>query len=338
MIAVSGATGFLGAHVVCNLLLQQKQVKAFKRANSSLSEFNLIFNYRIKEENRETLLKNIHWVEADILDLPSLNEALTGVNEVYHCAALVSFLQKDYDKLMKVNIEGTANMVNISLEKGIKKFCYASSVAALGRRKSVELIDENTHWEDSKLNSNYAISKYKAELEVWRGKAEGLNVCIVNPTVIIGIGDFNKGGNAIIKSVVKGMPFYTHGVNGYVDVEDVANIMTYLMNNNIFGERFITVSECIVNKDLFYMIAEQAGSKKPYIRINKFLAEFAWRVVAVVRLFKKVSISITKETAKSSLNKSFYSNQKIKQQLNYNFRPISQTIKNCCEFLKTHKN
>jgi nucleoside-diphosphate-sugar epimerase len=338
VIAVSGATGFLGAHVVCNLLLNKQQVKAFKRKNSSLNEFNLIFKYRIPDSRQQQiLLQYLQWVEADILDIPSLDEALNNVHTIYHCAALVSFYQKDYNKLMQVNITGTANMVNMALIKGIKKFCYASSVAALGRKKSGELITENAKWEPGKLNTNYAISKYKAELEVWRGKEEGLEVYIVNPTVILGIGDFNKGSNKLIKTVMKGLPFYTHGVNGYVDVEDVANAMCLLVQKELSGERYIIVGECLQNKELFYAIADAANVKRPPYRITKFTAEIAWRVAAVLRVFFGFNLDITKETARSSQNKSFYSNQKYINATGYKFKPIKETIANCINFIKQNQ-
>jgi len=335
LIAVSGATGFLGAHMVCTLLQNNKQVKAIKRLNSNLNEFNLIFNYRFNAAEKEKMMQHLTWVDADILDVPAIYRAISDVNEVYHCAAFVSFFQKDAQKMMEINVKGTANIVNASLYYGVKKFCIVSSVAALGRRKSGEHINENTHWENSILNSNYALSKYKAELEVWRAKEEGLNVCVVNPTVILGIGNFNKGSANIIKMVSKGIPFYTNGVNGYVDVEDVAQVMFTLMEKNIFGERFIAVSECLANKDLFYLIATALNIKPPYIEITKIRAEIAWRLIAFLRLFMNIKIGLTKETARSSVNKSYYSNAKIKHAINYNFKPVSKTVAECCKFLTT---
>lgn len=334
MIAVSGATGFLGAHVVCNLLLAGQQVRAFKRNTSSLKEFNLIYQYRVPQAQQQSLQANLHWVEADILDVPSLELALDGVDIIYHCAALVSFYQKDYDKLMQVNVTGTANMVNVALLKGIKQFCYASSVAALGRKKSGETIDETAKWEPGKLNTNYAVSKYKAELEVWRGKEEGLEVFIVNPTVILGIGDFDKGSNNLIKSVMKGLPFYTHGVNGYVDVEDVANAMCLLVQKKLSNQRYIVVSECLPNKELFFAIAQAANTKPPSIKITKFTAEIAWRLAGIARLLFGFKLAITKETARSSQNKSFYTNAKFVQATGYAFKPITKTIANSCQFIK----
>lgn len=337
MKAVTGATGFLGAHVVCSLLLKGHKVKAFKRGNSSLQEFYFIFSKRVNAANTANLLNNLIWVEADILDIPSIEEALVGVDEVYHCAALVSFIQRDKEKLMQVNVIGTANMVNAALSANIKNFCYVSSVAALGRRKSGELITEDASWENSKLNSNYAVSKYKAELEVWRGKEEGLNVCIVNPTVILGIGSFTKGSNHLLEAVSKGMPFYTLGVNGYVDAEDVADCMVKLMEQKIFGQRFITVSECVSNKELFNLMATHLGKQPPKILVNKWKSELAWRLVGMLRFLGLKTINITRETARASQNKSYYSNQKILNTICFTFKPLEQTIKESCQaFLSLH--
>jgi dihydroflavonol-4-reductase len=165
LIVVSGATGFLGAHVVCRLLQKGQQVRALKRENSSLAEFNYIYSLLF---NTQQALSNLTWVNADVLDVPALEIALQGVTEVYHCAAMVSFSQKDKEQMMQINVQGTANMVNISLQCGVQKFAHISSIAALGREKSGIEVTEKTKWVNSKLNSNYAISKYKAEMGVWR--------------------------------------------------------------------------------------------------------------------------------------------------------------------------
>lgn len=334
MIAVSGATGFLGAHVVCRLLQKGLQVRALKRAQSSMAEFEYIYSLLFTDNKAKQYLT---WVDADVLDTPALEEALKGVDEVYHCAAMVSFSQKDKAQMMQVNVQGTANMVNLSLINGIKKFAHISSIAALGREKSGVQVTEKSKWVDSKLNSNYAISKYKAEMEVWRASEEGLNVVIVNPGVILGSGDWHKGSCALFNMVYKGMPFYTRGVNGYVDVLDVADATIKLMDGNIFAERFILVSD---NTEMKYFLDETStllNKNKPTIEVNKFLAELAWMGAAIAALFTGKKPNLTKETSRASLNKYYYSNQKIKDKIGFEFIPIEQTITQTCKNLLQHK-
>jgi nucleoside-diphosphate-sugar epimerase len=340
VIAVSGASGFLGSYVVCSLIEQGKQVRAFKRAETRLDEFTYIFSNYFKQRSiaeQQHLHARIQWVIADVTDVTSLDEALQGIEEIYHCAAIVSFAQKDKSLLMKVNAEGTANMVNIALQHGVKKFCHVSSIAALGRTDAGNLITEQTQWMASKHNSNYAISKYKAEMEVWRGAAEGLNVTVVNPGVILGVGDWQKGSCKLFQMVWKGMPFYTEGINGYVDVVDVAKAMVWLMQENHMNQRFVLVSANMNMKWYLDRVASHLGKTKPTIRVNKFIAEVAWMAEAIKCWFTQKQPALTRETARASMRQYSYSSAKI-EQLGFAFTPIEQTIaETCSQFLTTTK-
>ena len=336
MILVTGATGFLGSHIVCSLLQAGYSVCGLKRDKSSLQEFDYIFSYRFQnqtEQEKSSFQQKLSWIDGDINDVLSLEEAFSGVEQVYHCAAMISFHAKDQDQMMHVNVDGTANVVNAALMKGVKKLCYISSIAAIGRTKSGQLIDEKTHWEESSNNSNYSVSKHKAEMEVWRGIEEGLNAVIVNPGVIMGVGDWNKGSVNMLKMVAKGLPFYSTGVNGYVDVEDVAKASILLMDKELFAQRFILISENISVKDFFETAAKELGKKAPYIKVNKLLAEIAWRVMALKKILTGKQANITKETARASLNQYFYNNQKVKNAIQFDFKPVNQTIAEACKQL-----
>lgn len=342
MIAVSGASGFLGSYVVCTLLEKGKDVRAFRRNSSAMQEFDEIFRYyfqHVSDLGREHLRSKIQWVVADINDLPSLDEALTGVDEVYHCAAMVSFISGQREAMMECNVDGTANMVNLSLIKGVKKFCHVSSIAALGRAKSGETVNEDTKWSESKLNSNYAISKYKAEMEVWRAAEEGLNVVIVNPGVILGVGDWNKGSSKLFQLVWKGMPFYTEGVNGYVDVKDVARAMVALTEQSIFGERFVLVGQNVNMHWYLDTVATLLGRKKPKIRVNRLLSELAWIADGIKGMLTGKTPTLTKETARASLNQFYYDASKIERTINFVFTPMEQTLREACaQYLKRAGN
>jgi nucleoside-diphosphate-sugar epimerase len=312
MLLVTGATGFLGSHLIKKLAEKNQPIRAIYRSSSA---------HLINSE-----LKNIEWVEGDVLDIHSINSAMKGVTEVYHAAAMVSFDKKKHDLMYQINVVGTENMVNMALENNIQKFGYISSVAVLGRSLPTNKMDENSEWEKSKNNSLYATSKMLAEREVFRGAAEGLNVAIVNPSVILGYGNWNNSSATIFKTIYDGMPFYSTGINGFVDVDDVVNCIIQLMDNNIFGERFILNENNYSYQQIFNWIAESFEVKKPSIKVTKLLSEIAWRFEAIKSIITGKNGLITKETATTALLENFYSNEKIKTRLNYKFHPIQDTI------------
>lgn len=341
MIAVSGATGFLGSYVVCMLLEKGRHVRAFKRTSSNLHDFDYIFSVYFQHatpQQLEQYRSQLSWVIADVLDIPSLEEALGGAEDVYHCAAMVSFMQKDRDAMMHINIEGTANMVNTALAKGVRKFCHVSSIAALGRAKSGDEVTEETKWTDSRHNSNYAISKYLSEMEVWRAAEEGLNVTIVNPGVILGTGNWAVGSCKLFRLMWKGMPFFTYGVNGYVDVKDVARAMIALTEGSVFNRRFILVGKNMQMKWFQDTLSEHYGKKKPTIEVTKFISELAWIVDGIKGAITGKTPSLTKETARASLQRFYYSSNLIRQTTGFEFTPMEQTLAaTCAQFLANNK-
>ena len=254
MILVTGATGLVGSHLLVQLLQENEEVKALFRSEKQIEKVKNVFAFY----NQTRLFDKINWVKGDITDIPSLEIAFENITHVYHCAALISFDPSDEDELRKINIEGTANVVNCCIDFGIKKLCHVSSIAALGTPKEHEItITEETEWNPEELHSDYAITKYGAEMEVFRGHQEGLEVVIVNPGVIFGYGFPKKGSDVIIQSVKKGLSFYTKGNIGIVSVEDVVKCMVQLMRSNITGERYILVGENISTKALLDFIAEE---------------------------------------------------------------------------------
>ena len=321
MILVTGATGFLGAELIHQLTGQGIKLRALKREQSVIPE----------------LIKNnplIEWVVADINDFSTLEDAFEGIDQVYHCAAMVSFDPKDKANLFRVNIEGTSNVVNLCVEHQAR-LLHVSSVAALGDAKKGALITEKDFWEyDGKAHS-YGISKYEGEMEVWRGIAEGLNAVIVNPSVIIGAGAGFNGSGAIFKLVRDGMPFYTKGATGIVDVEDVAKSMIALMNTDITEQRYIISSENYHYKQFFTEIANGFGVKAPKKEAKSWMLEIGWRVSKLVAMITRGTDSFTKDAARSSLNESLYSNEKIKQAIGITFKPLHQSITEVTKALTT---
>ena len=335
MVLVTGGTGFVGAHLLLESLKNNQKVKAIKRNNSNLNLVKRIFSYY--KEDVETLLSQIEWVDGDVLDVLSLQEAMENVEKVYHCAAVVSFSPKDRDNLFKTNIKGTANVVNTALQTRIKKLCFVSSIAAIGRSESNELTSESTEWKSSKRNSTYAISKYEAEKEVWRGIEEGLNAVIGNPSVILGPGDWNNGSAKIFDTLKNGTKFYTEGVNGFVDVRDVASVMYQLMESEIVNERFIVSSENLSYRELFTLILNEYDIKPPTIKALGILLEAAWRFEKLRGGLLKTRPLITKETVNTAQNQYFYSTEKLQNAIDFKFTPVKEIIKLTAALYKKEK-
>ncbi len=333
MIFVTGATGLLGSHVLVELLKRGKTVRALKRKTSNLKPVQSVFKHFFGE-NADTEFNKIEWVEGDILDIQSLEEGIEGCSIVYHCAALVSFRKKDFKMLMKINKEGTANVVNVSLNHNVSQFCHVSSTAAIGRSVSKEIYDESNKWVNSGENSNYAISKFSAENEVWRGKEEGLNVIIINPCVILGVGDWNESSLSLFKVVKKGLKFYTPGTNAFVDARDVAYVFCELSERKIENERFLVISENVPFKLLFEKIAEEFGVKPPTIQVKKWMTGIAWRIEGVLAYLFGKKQNITKETAQSSMMTTKYSNEKIKAAIGHEFISIDDSVKHAVQYFK----
>lgn len=327
MILVTGATGLLGTHVLVELSKRGQKVRALKRAGSNLKTTQSVFEFYFGE-NAKQKFSEIEWVEGDILDIVSLENAIRGCDIVYHCAALVSFRRRDFRKLSKINKEGTGNVVNVCLSLKVDHLCYVSSTAAIGRSATQTIYDETNKWVSSSENSGYAVSKYSAENEVWRGVEEGLNAVIVNPSVIFGPGNWSDGSLSIFKVVKKGLRFYTSGTNAFVDARDVAFVMAELSEKRVFNDRFLVISENLKYKDLFDKIAKSFGVKGPSRLAKPWMAAIVWRIEGVLAFLFGKKQNITRETARSSMASNQYSNEKVKQKLNFEFHTMDDTIQN----------
>lgn len=324
MILVTGGTGLVGTHLLFHLLNENKQIRAIYRNEKKFENVKHIFNYYSKDA--DTLFNKIEWVEADLNNIPQLTEAFKDITHVYHCAAFVSFEPDKFDVLKKTNIKGTANVVNFCISNKVKKLCYVSSIAALGSSLKNEIITEETEWNKEIDNSVYAITKYGAELEVWRGTQEGLDAIIVNPGVIIGPGIWRYGSGSLIKMIYNGLKYYTTGSTGYVDVNDVVKAMIQLVKSDYKNERYILVSENLSFKDFFTKTARYLGVKPPQKEAKTWLLNIAWRLDWLKHKLTGKRRVLSKQTAKSALTETNYSNKKIKEAIGFEFLPIDKSI------------
>ncbi len=329
MILVTGATGLVGAHLLFSLVSQGKQVRALKRKGSDTEKTKSIF--AVYSNHYLSLFNQIEWVEGDVRDVFSLVDALKDVNQVYHCSALVSFRASDKQLLHETNVEGTRNLVDAALESKVDKFCMISSIGALGTPEQGDtVVTENTPWSPEDKHSNYSLSKFHSELEVWRGVAEGLNAVILNPSIILGAGFWDKGSSLLFNTVANGISYYTKGITGYVDVQDVAKAAIALMESDISGERFIISAENCSYEYIFKTIAKYLDRKPPHKYATPQMTNMAWRLAAVQRLWGKEP-NFTRETARSAHSIHHYDNQKIKDAIGFQFKPIEQSIKEIAE-------
>lgn len=323
MILVTGSTGMVGSHLLYFLLKENQQVRAIHRKNSDLESIKKIFS--LYTTKADSLFEKIEWIEADIINIPLLTEAFENITQVYHCAAYINFNPSKYKTLKKINAEGTANIVNLCLANQVKKLCYVSTVATLGSSLNGQLITEETHWNPDEKNSVYAISKYSAEMEVWRGTQEGLNAVIVNPGIILGSSPDGGGSGIVTDLGARGIPFYPSGGMGVVDVQDVVKAMLFLMTSSIKNERYILIGENILYKDLLSKLALLYGKKLPRRKLSKgimdFLSSIDWLVSKLFGSRRK----LVKATVRSMFKTSYYNSSKIKN-LDFHFTPLDETL------------
>ncbi len=323
MILVTGATGLVGSHLVYQLVAQGNRVRALFRTQKKLEEVKKVFAYYTPQY--EDLFNQIEWFQADITHIPTLTQAFQNIDYVYHVAAFISFNPTHFDRLKKINVEGTANVINLSLSHSVRKICYVSSIATLGSTTNRKLISEKTEYNPEANNSVYSITKHQAEMEVWRGTQEGLDAVIVHPGVILGAGHYHSASGSIVKSVYNGLRFYTSGGVGIVDVRDVVKSMILLMQSSINNDHFILVGKNVTYKELLSQLAKDLKKEPPKKAISKskllLLSKLDW---LSNKLFGK-NRRLLKATVNSLYQTSFYDASKVKEAINFTFTPFTET-------------
>lgn len=315
---VTGAAGLVGCELVKQLLASGKKVRA-------------LYHKRYPDLQSHS---NLELIQGDLLDVVGMDAWMKDVKQVYHCAGFINYAPGSRAQLYQINVVGTENLVNACLRNDVEKLVHVSSIAALGR--SNQTITEETVWTAQKNNSIYGESKYWGELEVWRGGAEGLKIVIVNPGIILGPGDWNDGSTAIFRNVYEGFNWYSTGVNGFVDVRDVAWAMIKLMDADVDQQRFILVAANKSYQEIFDGIADAFGCKRPQRKVEPWIAELVWRLEWVKTKLTGKTPLVTRETARSSLSHSVYDNSKLLQTLSdFKYRSLADTLSySCAELLK----
>ncbi|MCB7482330.1 NAD-dependent epimerase/dehydratase family protein [Christiangramia sediminis] len=337
MILVTGGTGLVGSHLLYELAGKNEKLRAIMRSSSDIGKVRKVFGYYSDKAEADMLFNRIEWVTADINDIPSLDLAFKDITQVYHSAALVSFDPSDEKKLRKINIEGTANIVNLCIENKIKKLCYVSSVAAIGSALNNSKPDENSKWNPEENHNDYAISKYGAEIEVWRSTQEGVDAVIVNPGVIIGPGFWNSVSGKIFSKIDKGLNYHFPKVTGFVGVKDVVKSMIALMNSSIKNEQFIIVSENLSFETVLKESARNMGKPEPDKKLQKWMIALGWIFQKIGSWFGR-NRQITRDAINGLYEQTYFDNSKVKEKLNFDFTPMSEVLKETAKFYKIDKN
>ncbi|MBK5279840.1 MAG: NAD-dependent epimerase/dehydratase family protein [Bacteroidia bacterium] len=319
MIAITGATGLLGGFIASRFISAGEKVVGLTRK-------------RITVDDSHEQPENITWREVNLLDPISISESLKDVHTVIHSAALVSFNPRKTKEIFETNTEGTKNIVDACLAVGVKKLIHISSVSALGRQKGIYRINEESHWTNKTLTSDYALSKYQAEVEVYRGHEEGLEVSIVNPSVILAPSDWSSSSSQLFKYIWNENSFYTDGFLNYVDARDVANMVYVLSKSNFNGERFIASTNLISFKNIFDEIAKRFNKKPPSIRINTPFSEVLAFLENIRCTLTNQEPVITKHTVQMAAEPFYYDNKKAVEKLNLSFHTLAETLDFCCPY------
>ena len=341
MVLVTGATGFVGAHLLYELIAQGENVRALYRTKTRKSAVKALFRHRAARDasvEADNLFLKINWYQADITDLPSISKAFDSVEYVYHCAAMLSFNPTDFKKMHKINVEGTANMVNLSIDAGIKKFCHVSSIAALGKTENQIPITEDTHWTPARDNSGYSITKFASEMEVWRSTQEGLKAIVVNPAIIIGAGFYDRGSGTFFKLIDHGMHYTTAGASAFVDVRDVVRAMTLLMKSDTINQRFILAGQNMTFDDFYRVIARALNTKAPAPMVRVWQINLAWQMDYVANLLFGKKRKLFRTTANAAMNSYTYDNSKFMESFDFKFTALEDTITWAAQHYKDPNN
>ncbi|MBZ9651533.1 SDR family oxidoreductase [Psychroflexus montanilacus] len=322
---LSGATGLVGAHLLAQLILNKAKTRALYRTEEKKEQaIAVVLNYSVSEDD---ISEHVEWMQCDILDIPKLEAAFDRITHVYHCAGFISNSPSDYKMMRKVNIEGTANMVNLSTDFNVIKFCHVSSIAALGTPLVGEAVTEETPMAEDQKPSAYEISKYGAEMEVWRASQEGLDVVIVNPGIILGDGFYDSGSGTLLMKLKQGLKFYPPKKTGFVGVYDVSKAMIQLMSSSIVNQRFVLVSENLSFKEVGNQFSKLYKTSPPKIEVKPWMLYLAWCFEVLRSFFTSYKRQLTLEVIPGLFEDSLYSSEKIKQELNFKFESLEEYSK-----------
>ena len=331
MILVTGGTGLVGAHLLFELCKNQESVKATYRNPEKIASVKKIFSYYT--DRSEELFEKITWIQANVLDIPSLEHAFHTIKKVYHAAALVSFDPKDDKKLLTTNIEGTANIVNLCIKHSVEKLCFVSSIAALGPSVNGAPITEENEWANG--STAYAISKHYAEMEVWRASQEGISVVVVNPGIIVAPGFWKSSSGSFFHQATKGHKYHLPSGTGFVGVNDVTSAMIQLMEGTVTNQRYILVNQNWTYKTFARLLAKGLKKPIPEKEIKPWVLSLFWRWDWLRSNLLGKRRKLSKAVAQLFKTQDIYDSSKLISDLDFSYENLENSIERYCTiFLK----
>jgi dihydroflavonol-4-reductase len=326
---ITGATGLLGTHLMMELLSRGERVRALVRPSANRQSVEDVFRFCKNQRFSE-----IEWVEGDVLDIDSLEEAMRGCSHVFHCAAIVSYHPADRAEMYRVNTEGTANVINMALHLGNIKVGFVSSIAAIGKAKNNEHVDEESEWVENDMNTHYAITKQLSEMEFWRGLHEGLEGVAFNCGFIIGPGSFERSSPSLFRKLNEGMSFYPPGGTGFIAVSDAAKCIAELTLGTTTHERFILVTENRSMKEIFQLVAQSLGAKVPTREAKPWILQLARIAEWLKEKTSGRKALVTRETVKNASLRFYYDSKKLNHVFPFKATPIEESIQQTAAYFK----
>ncbi|WP_415063549.1 NAD-dependent epimerase/dehydratase family protein [Bdellovibrio sp.] len=320
-VLVTGANGFLGSWVTKALVNEGHEVYALVRPKSDISELDGV---------------DCKYVHGDVTDIPSLIEAFKGMDSVFHLAGVIAYKKSQRSLMDKVNVQGTANVVSVCREHKIRRLVYLSSVVAIGAGYTThEILNEESSYNIADLNLGYFETKHQAENIVKAACNKGeINAVILNPSTIYGAGDAKKGSRKMQLKVAQGkLKFYTSGGVNVVAVEDVVAGILSAWKKGRNGERYILAGENILIKDLFALIAAEAGVKAPPYQLPDALLH---AVGAFGDFLESLGFKgpLSRENAYTATMYHWFDSKKAQTELEFKPRPAKDAIHNSVQWMK----
>lgn len=331
-IFLTGGTGLIGSHFLY-FLSDRFKIKALTRNPSRCEKVKELFSY-YDPSSTEKRWENIEWIKGDLEDIPFLDEILEDIDYVFHCAGFISFYRKDFNQLLKINFEGTRNLINVCLTKNIKKFLHISSVSTLGKSLDGKPVTELNRWKDSPENSGYGTSKYLGEREVWRGIEEGLPAIILSPSIVLGPGRLNESSSKLFRYIYSESKSFAPGGSAFVGVKDICNAGILLMDSDIQNELFIISSDNLKYNELFQKIAAASNKKAPQYPVKKNIVNIIAFIELIFSVFGR-QVKLPKETRRSMFSTSCFDGSKIVLNSDFNYAGIDQDIQDTIKYHKT---
>lgn len=333
-VLVTGGSGFVGTYVLYELLKAGFSVSATRRESSDLTVSKKVFQHLNEMEKSSVDFEQINWELCDLLDPNAVSQVVSQHHRVIHTAASVSFQPREREAILQNNIDGTAHVVDACLEHKIAQLVHLSSVGGLPNPDKKEELDES--FLDStffRFETTYGESKYRSEMEVWRGLGEGLTVTVLNPGIILGAWRFVNSSTQMFRSMFNGLPFYSNGLTGFVDVRDVARSAVRSLNHDLAkGSRFILVGDNLSYRDFLWKVSDALGVKRPKMAAGK---KMSYLVGFVAEMWARLTSSkafITREIAQSANRRTRFNNKKARQTFEFSFEPIDETIQWTAQF------